>query len=296
MKLDVRCFVQRTRNLPSLPSVYYELERAVCQPDSSINDITDIIRNDQSLALRLLKIANSAFYGSPPEIGTLEEAVMLIGFREIQELALATAVIEAFQKVSSRLVNVVSFWEHSIACGLASALIAECGHDPMPERFFVGGLLHDIGRLIMLLNAPEESQAILDRCEAEGRMNSELEREVFGFDHALLGAELISFWKLPASVANMVSCHHDPSKAVTVLFDAFVVHYADFITSALEFGNSGEFYVCPLLIPAPCKTYLIEEEQMELLLDDLETQCRDVFLIFGGTGEGSRTRKGEATR
>ncbi len=281
MKGDVRSFVRGTRKLPSLPSIYYELVQIIQNSQSSVEDITRILGRDQSLTVRLLNLANSAFYGCPFEVGTLEEAVMLIGLREIQELALATSVIEAFDKVSPGLVDVTSFWEHSIACGLASSLLAEKSHDPMPERHFVGGLLHDIGRLVMFLGAPDDCAEVLRRCQAERLTAVHAETQVFGFDHAMVGAELVTLWKLPAHLARMVRCHHGPAGAVEGFSaETFIVHYADFLTAALDFGNTGEFFLSPLVVPEDCREEVLDRESLEELVEQLERQCSEVFPIL----------------
>jgi HD-like signal output (HDOD) protein len=280
MKWDVKTFVQRSTKLPSLPSLYYELVQATQDPNASIAEISSILRRDQSLVSRLLRLANSVFYGLPTAVGTLEEAVQLIGLREIQNLVLATTVIKAFDKLPTRLVDVMSFWKHSIACGMASALLAEQRHDPLPERFFVGGLLHDIGRLVLFINAPLESQEILRRCEREAELAHKIEREVIGFDHATLGTELVSYWKLPHVLGEMVGGHHNTPGSTSALADAFLVHYADFITSTLEYGNSGELFVAPLVVPPRCQSYLLEEDQIEFLISELDKQCDDIFPIL----------------
>jgi putative nucleotidyltransferase with HDIG domain len=214
-------------------------------------------------------------------VATLGEAVQIIGLREIQDLVLATAVINAF-KLPPNLVDVASFWKHSIACGLVCGLLAEDQHDPQPERFFVGGLLHDIGRLMLFLKAPEEGRQILQRSEKEGMLASRMEREIMGFDHAELGAELVSFWKLPHSLKEMVGCHHNPSRSHTVPADVFLVHYADFITSVLEFGNSGEFFVAPLTLPKGCDHCLVSEDRLTTLAKELEIRCAEIFPILVG--------------
>jgi putative nucleotidyltransferase with HDIG domain len=277
MSVDLNKFVERTGRLPSLPSVYYTLMRTIETPNASVEEVSAVITRDQSLATCLLKLANSAFYGLPARIGTVDEAVQLIGFREVQDLVLATSVIRAFDKLPADLVDVASFWKHSVACGIASALLAESQHDPVPERFFVGGLVHDIGHLIMFLNAPEESRQILDRCEREAQLCFRVEQEVLGFDHAMLGAELVFRWKLPHALVQMVRDHHNPLESRAAFLEAFLVHYADFIVSALELGNSGERFVAPLKVPANCEGFLLDEGRLESLVIELERRCDEIF-------------------
>lgn len=279
MKMDAATFARHCGTPPALSAVYYELSATIKDLDSSIEDVSLVILKDQGMVSRILKLANSAFFGIPAQVGTLEEAVQIVGLSEIQNLVLATSVISAF-KVPAHLVDVAAFWKHSIACGLACSLLAEEQHDPQPERFFVGGLLHDVGRLMLLFKAPEESLQILERSEKQRELASLVEKEVLGFDHAQLGAELVSIWRLPHSLKEMVGCHHNPVGSSAVPAEAFLVHYADFIASVLEFGNSGEFCVAPLVVPNDCEQYLVQEDRLPTLTKELETLCDDVFPIL----------------
>lgn len=284
MKTDAATFARQAEAPPTLSVVYYELSTTIEDLDSNIEDVSSVILKDMGLVSRILRLANSAFYGLPSQVGTLEEAVQLIGLNEIQNLVLVTALIKAFRMPAS-LVDVTAFWKHSIACGLASGLLAEQHRDPHPERVFVGGLLHDIGRLMLFLQAPEASRQILERSKQEGVLASQMERETMGFDHAELGAELVSIWKLPTSLQEMVKCHHQPASAATIPGDAFIVHYADFITSALGFGNGGEFYVAPLEVPNGCAHWLVPEDRLPVLVEELEVLCRDFFPILDSAGK-----------
>ena len=279
MNRDVTRFVQQAGKLPSLPTLYYELNRAVDNPNSSISMIGDIVSKDQSLTSRLLKLANSALYSFPSQVETIEEALQLIGLREMRDLALATCVIGAFPNLPKDLVDPAEFWKHSIACGIASALLAEERHDPAPERFFVGGLLHDIGRLILYLKAAPQSIEILRRYETDALPPSKIELEVMGFDHACLGAELLSLWKLPLTLIEMVERHHRPAKAHVTMGDDATIHYADFIISALEFGSSGESVLWPFSEEIS-KRSLLEENRIEALVGELEARWEPLCAIL----------------
>jgi HD-like signal output (HDOD) protein len=280
MRAELDAFIRRIKKLPTLPALYGRLAMVLNKRDASLSEITDILRMDQGLASRLLRLANSAFYGFPSEIGTLEEAVRLLGLRQIQDLTLSTSVIKAFELIPTDSIDATSFWQHSIACGIASALVAEEHQDPMPQRFFVGGLLHDVGRLVLFLNAPNESADILRRCEQKGELSSRVETEVLGFDHELLGAELMAFWNLPLPLREMIRCHHNPADSAAFLRDAFIVHYADFITSLLELGNSGERFVSPLKVPNDCERWLVPNGRLLGLVDELERRCKETFPVL----------------
>jgi putative nucleotidyltransferase with HDIG domain len=272
-------FINRVgTKLPSLPTIYQEITAAVDNPDSSINEIGTIVRKDQSLASRLLKLANSAMYSFPSQIETIEEALQLIGLREMRDLALATTVISTFSKLPQNLVNPIDFWKHSIACGTAAAMIAERRFDPAPERFFVGGLMHDIGRLIMYLFAAKESTEILGKYDRENATACRIEFQVLGFDHAALGAELLAIWKLPSKLVELVRMHHTPPKTATPTDDG-TVHCADFLVTAVSIGNSGETVVQPLSEDA-YKNCLIEETSLEEIVTQTEERCEQIFAIL----------------
>jgi putative nucleotidyltransferase with HDIG domain len=208
---------------------------------------------------------------------------------ETRDLVLATSIIEGFDQVPSELLNVTSFWQHSIACGTAAALLAKERNQPEPERYFVAGLLHDIGRLLMVLEAPELSRKTLERCGQERELCSVIERQVFGFDPATLGAELVSAWQLPKSLSNMVRWHHNPAKSPNPQQDAFIIHYADFITTTLELGNGGELMVAPLVVPPAAKAFPLEDGALELLVSELDRQCRGLFPILAESGNARPT-------
>lgn len=280
MKLDPGRLASKCGNLPSMPAVCSELTKALQHPDSSVYDISDIIRIDPSLAARLLRLANSVFYGFPSEVGSLEQAVQLLGLREIRDLVLATSVIQTFAKIPPSLVNLESFWKHSVACGLASALVARERNQPEPERYFAAGLLHDIGRLAMFLGAPEESSVILERCEKENLLPCKVESEILGFDHATLGGELLRSWNLPRPLVQMVRCHHNPVKTSVPPVDIFIVHYADFICTTLELGDTGEKVISPLIPPPGLRNFVLEDERLVAFVEELEMQCEEVFPIL----------------
>ena len=281
MNLGVNSFLRQADKLPSLPALYYELIRIIEDRDSSVEDICKVLRMDQGLVTRLLKLANSAFYGFSSKVATINQAVQFIGSREIHHLVLATSMIKAFSKIPSRLVDVTAFWEHSIACGIVTALLAERCHKPVPEQFFVAGLLHDVGRLILFLYAPGDSVEILKTCEAEEELMFRVEPKVLGFNHAALGAELISLWRLPSAVREMVGGHHNPARS-SVVQHAFLIHYADFIVHALELGSNGERFVPPLTVPDNCQGCLLEDYEMEFMAREIEAQCQEVFPILAG--------------
>ncbi len=232
--------------VPSLPRVCMRLNEALENPRTSTVEIAELIGADPALTARLLRVVNSAVYGFPTRIETPSQAVMIIGTAHLCDLALTTSITRMFRDIPGDLVSMESFWRHSIACGLAARALASHRREPNVERFFVAGVLHDIGRLVLYQQAPDLARDALARARQGGELLHVAEREVIGFDHAAIGATLLRTWGLPASLEETVAAHHDPRQSLRYPLEAAVVHVADVIVQALSFGGSGERLVPPL--------------------------------------------------
>jgi HD-like signal output (HDOD) protein len=153
--------------IPTLPEVYYDFKEAMENPDGSFDEISEIISIDTGLSLRLLKIVNSAFYSFPSQIETISHAISVIGLEQLNNLVLSTVVMDRFKNIPESVINMESFWKHSIACGLATRTIATLRKEVNTERFFVAGMLHDIGRLVLAMSAPFSILSVFMRYKAE---------------------------------------------------------------------------------------------------------------------------------
>lgn len=230
----------------SLPLIHLRLEEAINNPKKSMSDIAKIIRDDPGLTARLLRIVNSAFYSFPSRVETISQAVTIVGTQQLSALALATSVMKMFKGMPEDLVNMDSFWRHSIACGLAARQLGTVRREANAERFFVAGMLHDIGRLVMFTKLTEPSREILMIAKTDHKLLYEIERERLGFTHAVVGGVLLQTWKLPTSLEEVVMYHHNPTAAIRFPLETALVHVADIIVHAMDLGNSGETYVPPL--------------------------------------------------
>ena len=163
MSSNPQYFIKGSVRLSSLPQIYFKINDVINDPESSFGDVAEIISNDVSLSVRLLKIVNSSFYNFPSEIDTISHAISIIGTSQLRDLALATMVMTAFEGVSEEFINMESFWKHSVGCGVAAWVIALNCSEANPERYYLTGILHDVGRLILFENHPEESRKILEQ-------------------------------------------------------------------------------------------------------------------------------------
>lgn len=217
--------------LISLPEIFIKINEMVEDPATSASDVGNYICQDPALTARLLKIANSPLYGFPSRIDTISRAITIIGLRGIRDLVLASSTVEVFSRLSSDFIDMNKYWQHSLYSAVYSrALAAQCNALHV-EPFFIAGLLHDIGQLIILHKLPEMARETHFRAKDSGMALSRIEQEVIGFDHIQVGVELLRFWRLPATILDAVGYHQDPAQAEEASLAAAIVHIADCFAS-----------------------------------------------------------------
>jgi len=231
--------VSSSEKIASPPRIFHRVNEAVNDPNSTTADIARVISEDAGISIRLLRIVNSAYFGYTEKIESLNQAVSALGTQQVRDLVLATTVVEKFEGVPSDLIDMESFWQHSMACGVAARALAEARKQENIETYFLGGMLHDVGRLLIISKMPEESREMLIRCSRSNTLLHNAEKELFGYDHSEVGEVLLNKWGLPAHLEEAVGSHHLPQKAVKNPMLAAVVHIADVVVHGLKMGNSG---------------------------------------------------------
>ncbi|MBN2644464.1 MAG: HDOD domain-containing protein [Desulfuromonadaceae bacterium] len=235
--------IAETGEILSPPLIYARLNDAVNHPRTSINDIAQIISEDAGLTARILKLANSPLYGRS-NVDTISRACTLIGTREVRDLSLAVSIIQSAKLPEG--FSLMNHWRHSVGCGIIARNIATFLREPSIERYFIAGILHDIGLLVLFGKRSEQARAIKQAADRQLRPLYHVELEKLGFDHGRLGGELLAHWGLPANITSLVTYHHQPSLAEGFQRDTTIIHLADIICQALVFGESSEFYISPL--------------------------------------------------
>jgi HD-like signal output (HDOD) protein len=230
----------------SLPTIFTRINEAVNNPRSSMNEIGRIISEDAGLTARLLMVVNSAFFNFPQRIDSIAKAVSIVGTQQLRDLALATSIIKLFKGIPEDLVNMENFWKHSIGVGIAARTIATFRREMNIERFFVAGILHDVGRLLMFAKIPDLSRESISHAHKNGMLLFVAEAERIGFDHSAVGRALVSNWKLPHHLEEIIAFHHKPEASTRFPIETAIVHVADIIAHAMELGTSGEKFVPPL--------------------------------------------------
>ena len=239
MPTDAKDLITDTIELASLPSVVMTAMEMLNNPKTSASDIGEIISQDPGLTIKLLKIVNSAFYGFPSRIDTISRAITIVGTLELTDLILGSSAIQVFSRIPNRLVNMRQFWEHSLYTAVVARILARYLRAPNTERCFVMGLLHDVGSLIMYRQKPDEARRALEMADKEDMPLPDAEREIFGFDHGEVGAELMRSWNLPDSFVTATRYHHQPSAAGSHRLETATIHLADVITGMVHATPDG---------------------------------------------------------
>jgi HD-like signal output (HDOD) protein len=279
--ITIEWLVEETSTIYSLPFFYERLNETINHPRSSIDDISKIITEDQGLTARLLKLANSPMFGCYARVESITKAVTIIGTQQLRDLALAASVMGIFKGIPEDLLNMKSFWRHSIACGIVARSLGVYRREANVERLFVAGMLHDIGQVVLATARPEIIKELLEAHMDTGRLYLDLERERLGYDHAELGGALLKKWKIPASIGDPVACHHRPASSEQFPLETALVHLADIICQALELGQGAEWGVPPLDEGA-WERLAMPPHMLGAVLKQAEMQINETFEILSG--------------
>jgi putative nucleotidyltransferase with HDIG domain len=229
--------VENISTLPTVPGVLKRLSGVIEKPRITIVEISAFISNDPALTTKVLKMVNSAIYGFPGRIASVSHATMLLGINVIKGLLLGVSVFELMQKTMSGL------YQHSLACAIASRVIAQKKGLKEPEEVSIAGLLHDLGKVILALEYPAEYQAAMNEAQAKGIPIYDTEKNQFNATHADVGGWLAEKWRFPGNLIEVIEHHHRPALAKNAPLETAIVHMADLLVRARGFGFAGEIFV-----------------------------------------------------
>ena len=271
MALDAERIVTSVLKVATLPEVAVKFSEAIRDPLTSNQDLENIVSEDSALAAKVLMIANSALFNFPSKIDTISNAITIIGHKQLSEVILSCSIVAMFKDIPHDVIDMEQFWRHSIAVATAARIIASSRREQNIEKYFTAGLLHDIGKLIIFVEAPKYAAEVLKQCSVKKELMHKVEKDVLGFDHAKLGAMLLKKWKLPSDVVTAVYYHHMPSVSSGNIIAPAIIHIADILTHALQFGSSGEEFV-PTLNEKSWKALDLEVEIIGPVLEQLNVQ------------------------
>lgn len=229
--------VEAVNDLPSLPQIIDRVVGLVDNPNSTAQDINDIITRDQSLTAKVLRLANSAHYGYPRRISTVTEATVLLGFSTVKSMVMAASVSDLMaREMPGYALAPGELWRHSQGAAITSRFIARRLGFGFIEVAYTAALLHDIGKVILNHHLEQSYREVVELIKGNRMSFAEAEKEVLGFDHAEVGSRVAEKWNLPPELVEAIACHHKPEEAVQTCRLTAIVHTADALCMMLGVG------------------------------------------------------------
>lgn len=282
-KLIVDKALNSIGDIATLPEVTIKIIQIVEDPKSTARDLHDVIKNDPALSVKVLKVVNSAFYGLPGQVASVDRAIILLGLSAVKNIAIAASIARLFKgKRISEQFSAADLWRHSVAVAVAARSLGKLSpHPVMLDELFVAGLIHDIGTLVQRQAYPDEFSEVIQQCTATGQDFLTCEREIIGADHQAFGVGLTTKWKFPRHLRAAVGFHHAPGAVSAELKNiATIIHVADVLACQEQLG----FYLT-------AQTEVVDPTALELLglTEDHVTEVREALPRLLGEAESTLT-------
>ncbi len=233
---EISVGLNRLESIFAMPSIALQVYNVASDPESNIEDIVDIVLLDPSLSIKLLKIVNSPFYGLPEKVGSIKEAVLMLGREEVVNMAFGLSLSKSF--LDSDLKGIIEprwLWRHSLGTAIISKYL--CGKVEIFDHItvFTAALIHDLGKIFLIENFPELYIKVIEEARRNNLLEISMEEELTGFDHAAIGRRIAENWNLPDALVQAVAFHHRPSSSADHSKMAAIVGFADYLSHmALE--------------------------------------------------------------
>jgi putative nucleotidyltransferase with HDIG domain len=277
-KENIRKRVEAMTSVPTLPGVFEKINRLMDSSEATAEDIAKVIASDQALSAKILRIVNSAFYGFPNRISSVTHALIILGFDVVKGLMLSTSV---FDIMLARGFD--GLWKHSLGAALTAGIIARRINDPNPEEVSVAGLLHDIGKVIIKIELPEESSLIDEMATKKQILAYEAEEEILGFNHTIVGKWLCRKWNLPDKLADPITYHNRPNLSKLAPKPTAIIHVADALIRGIGFGFAGDNLV-PQINVKVWNMLAIADPLLEAIIDEMGDKLEDAEEFLCGNG------------
>ncbi len=239
----IKRVVSSMESLPSMPSLYAEIIKALESPDVHVGKVATIIAKDVGMTAKVLQLVNSAYFSLRQHVAGITQAVNLLGLDTIKSLVLSLQVFSQFEEKKILALSIDKVWRHSLRVGVAAkAIMKHETKDPtLIDDAFMAGMLHDMGKFILAANFPEDYVRIKEMAEAEKISLAESEKKLLGTTHAEIGGYLLTLWALPDSIVEAVTFHHSPDHCLASSLSPMpVVHIADMLEHQSRSDHSEE--------------------------------------------------------
>lgn len=234
---EVLARVEKIESLPTIPPILKKIIGLIEDPTVSLKKITDFVSSDPTLTARILKMVNSPVYGFPGRISSVSHAMVILGLNAVKGLLLGVSVFEIMQK------SMIGLWEHSLSSAIFARIIATRKELPSPEEISIGALLHDIGKVILIMALKDDYLNIVNSVNGNEKFIFEIEKESLGITHAEIGGIVAKKWNFPLKLIEPIMYHHRPQLSDKFKVESAIVHISNILALARGIGYSGEIYV-----------------------------------------------------
>lgn len=253
-KTDMDKVLQRVEQIPTIPVISQKIMEISGDENAVVRDFVRIIEKDQALAAKILRVANSAFYGFLSKVTSLEHALVILGINEVRSVVLGCSVYKFFSRSGSNGFDRTRFWKHSIICSQVARFLGTRFNVPNGNSLFLAGLIHDIGKVVVDQYFQEDFQQILEHVSSNKTTFSKAEKKVLGTTHDQIAGKLLKQWRFPNEVVTQVSNHHAPWHDKNHGTDSIIIYLANLLAKLAghpchpdekqidlhEFANSSE--------------------------------------------------------
>lgn len=274
-KITLEYIVNKVDDIKVLPTIINQIILLTDDPNSTIQDIEKVILKDQVLTTKILRLANSAYYGYARKITTISQATVLLGFQAIKGIALAS-IVKSYMtnELKGYSLEKDELWIQSQTCAIISRFIAKKIKYPTPEEAYIAGLLRDIGKTILNQHMEKEYQEVLSKVNENNISFLDAEKEILGFSHGEIGAKVGEKWNLPKDLVEAIGSHHTPELAIENPLLVSIVHIADAITMMMGIGL-GLDGLAYNLSPIAIKALELDEIQLQDIISQVADLIKD---------------------
>lgn len=268
------------KDIPTLPTIVFELNELLQDANTPITDISDIIEKDQAMSLRVLKLVNSAFYGIHKEVNDIGNAIVLLGFNTVRNAIVSLSVINSFSGLKAlEGFEISDFWKHSLAVAVVSKGLAEKTKIASSDSCFVGGLLHDIGKVILAQYFQDLFEKVWKAAKKENLSFYEAEKKEISIDHTIIGAHLATNWELPKNFIDVIRWHHDVKNDTESKKMILVIYLSDIIVNSYNAAPDSSIDLS-VMHPAASKFLTKQLGDLDTWFAEIEKDIQSAYQFF----------------
>ncbi|NWF97855.1 MAG: HDOD domain-containing protein [Nitrospirae bacterium] len=270
--MDENRIISSINELPVLPEVVLHINELLKKSASSIDEVADLIEKDSALSSKVLRLANSSYYGLSSQVDSVSRAIIVLGFNNVCNVVTSIGVSAIFKENYKGIgIDLSGLWIHTLGCAVASKVLMSLKNDSESEKAFICGILHDIGKIIIAKTLPSEQKKVFDALKKSNKTISELENEIIGTDHAKVGFAIAKKWRFPDYILDVIRFHHIPHLSKEASDITVSVHLGNAIAKALSLGISTDPKVA-IIAPDLWKQIGIDEKKIHSVISAIQNE------------------------